>query len=151
MKHLDKGLRLMTHERPEYFAVLTLKVQLGAGEVCCLTGGLDECAKDSRQLFLTNFIERFGPQQSTRTSAKLIITSRRENNVEGELLCADNPSIQDLMSIWERLIATCLISSLSKSVNCQRAENSDQRTQLKRLNVPRQKRLKEHYCTFHWS
>ena len=67
-----------------------------AGEVCCLIDALDECEKDSRQPFLTNLVELFGPRHSKKMFAKFIITSRRENDIEGELLCADNPSIQDL-------------------------------------------------------
>ena len=67
-----------------------------AGEVCCLIDALDECEKDSRQPFLRNLVELFGPRHSKKTFAKFIVTSRRENDIEGELLCADNPSIQDL-------------------------------------------------------
>ena len=68
----------------------------GAGEVCCLIDALDECEKESRQLFLMNLKEIFGPHENRTLSAKFIITSRRESDIEEELLSADNPRIQDI-------------------------------------------------------
>ena len=60
-----------------------------AGEVYCLIDALDECEKESRQLFLTNFIKLFSSQQSKKTVVKFIITSREENDIAG-------PAIQNL-------------------------------------------------------
>lgn len=67
-----------------------------AGEICCLIDAFDECEKDSRQLFLTNLVGLFSPRQSNKTSAKLILISRRENDIEGELLGEDSPFAQYL-------------------------------------------------------
>ena len=68
----------------------------GAGDVYCLIDALDECEKESRQLFLKSLTTVFGLQQGKTTSVKFIITSRRENDIEEELLSADNPYAQDL-------------------------------------------------------
>ena len=57
----------------------------GAGEVYCLIDALDECERESRQLFLTNFTETFRSQQSKETAAKFIVTSRREIDIEKSL------------------------------------------------------------------
>ena len=57
----------------------------GAGEVYCLIDALDECERESRQLFLTNFTKTFRSQQSKETAAKFIVTSRRENDIEKSL------------------------------------------------------------------
>lgn len=65
------------------------------GEVCCLIDALDECEKESRQLFLTNFTKLFSSQQSKKTVVKFIVTSRRENDIE-ESLFAASPAIQNL-------------------------------------------------------
>ena len=65
------------------------------GEVCCLVDALDECEKDSRQLFLFEFAKLFRPQQSRRTSVKFIITSRRENDIV-ESLFVVSPAIRHL-------------------------------------------------------
>ena len=64
-------------------------------EVCCLIDALDECEKESRQLFLTNFTKLFSSQQSKKTVVKFTVTSRRENDIE-ESLFAVSPAIQNL-------------------------------------------------------
>ena len=68
----------------------------GAGEVCCLIDALDECERESRQLFLMNLKEIFDPHENRTLSVKFIITSRRESDIEEELLSADNPRTQDI-------------------------------------------------------
>ena len=68
-------------------------------DVYCLVDALDECEKESRQLFLTSLASLtnvFGLRQDKKASVKFIITSRRENDIEEELLSADNPYVQDL-------------------------------------------------------
>ena len=67
-----------------------------AGEVYCLIDALDECEKESRQMFLMNLARLFGPQESMASSVKFIVTSRRESDIEEELLSADNSRIQDI-------------------------------------------------------
>ena len=67
-----------------------------ADDVYCLIDALDECEKESRQLFLTSLTSFFDLQQNITTSVKFIVTSRRENDIEEELLSADNPYVQDL-------------------------------------------------------
>ena len=68
----------------------------GAGNVYCLIDALDECERESRQLFLKKFTRLFGPQQSKTTSVKFVLTSRRENDIEEEFLFINNPFIQNL-------------------------------------------------------
>ena len=53
-----------------------------AGEIYCLVDALDECEKESRQLFLTNFTKMFCPPQRESVFVKFIVTSRRENDIE---------------------------------------------------------------------
>ena len=67
-----------------------------ADDVYCLIDALDECEKESRQLFLTSLTNVFGLKQDKTMSVKFVITSRRENDIEEELLSADNPYVQDL-------------------------------------------------------
>ena len=67
-----------------------------AGEVCCLIDALDECEKESRQLFLMNLIRLYEPQENRTLFAKFIITSRRESDIKQEFLSTDNPRIQDI-------------------------------------------------------
>ena len=67
-----------------------------ADDVYCLVDALDECEKESRQLFLTSLTSFFDLQQDKTTSVKIIVTSRRENDIEEELLSADDPYVQDL-------------------------------------------------------
>ena len=67
----------------------------GAGEVFCLIDALDECEKESRQLFLTDFTKLFCSQSSQKTVVKFIVASRRENNIE-ESLSAVGPAVQNL-------------------------------------------------------
>lgn len=62
------------------------------GEVCCLVDALDECEKDSRQLFLVEFTKFYCSQKSKSPFVKFIITSRRENDIV-ESLSAVNPPI----------------------------------------------------------
>ena len=64
----------------------------GAGEVFCLIDALDECEKESRQLFLTDFTKLFCSQQSQNTVFKFIVTSRWENDIE-ESLSVVGPAI----------------------------------------------------------
>ena len=45
------------------------------GEVCCLIDALDECEKESRQLFLTHLTRLLCSQHRKRTHVKFIITS----------------------------------------------------------------------------
>ena len=66
-----------------------------AGEVCCLIDALDECEKESRQLFLTDLSKSFCSHQSTKASVKYIITSRREIDI-AESLSPVSPAIQNL-------------------------------------------------------
>ena len=66
-----------------------------AGGVFCLVDALDECEKESRQLFLTEFTKIFSYQQSEKRSVKFIITSRRENDIV-ESLSAASPAIRNL-------------------------------------------------------
>ena len=68
----------------------------GVGEVFCLIDALDECEKESRQLLLTNLTKQFGRHENDIQPTKFIITSRRESDIEEELLSADNPRIQDI-------------------------------------------------------
>ena len=62
------------------------------GEVCCLVDALDECEKNSRQLFLVEFKKFYCSQKSKSSFVKFIITSRRENDIV-ELLSAISPPI----------------------------------------------------------
>ena len=71
-----------------------------ADDVYCLVDALDECEKESRQLFLRRLTDVFGLQQDKTTSVKFIITSRRENDIEEELLSTDTPYAQDLHMDW---------------------------------------------------
>ena len=71
-----------------------------ADDVYCLVDALDECEKESRQLFLRRLTDVFGLQQDKTTSVKFIITSRRENDIEEELLSADTPYAHDLYMDW---------------------------------------------------
>ena len=57
-----------------------------AGEVYCLIDALDECEKESRQLFLTNFTKIFSSQQSKKRVVKFIVTSRGENDIKESLV-----------------------------------------------------------------
>ncbi|KAK0510326.1 hypothetical protein JMJ35_007720 [Cladonia borealis] len=66
-----------------------------AGEVICLVDALDECEKESRQLFLTEFTKLFDSQQSSKRVVKSIITSRRENDIV-ESLTAASPAIRNI-------------------------------------------------------
>ena len=75
------------------FSAIVLDPEMG--EVCCLIDALDECERDSRQLFLFEFTKLFHPQQSRRTLVKFIITSRRENDIM-ESLFAVSPAIRHL-------------------------------------------------------
>ena len=65
------------------------------GEVCCLVDALDECEKDSRQLFLFGLKKLYCSQQSNIASVKFIITSRRDNEIV-ESLSAVSPAIWHL-------------------------------------------------------
>ena len=65
------------------------------GEVCCLVDALDECEKDSRQLFLFGLKELYCSQQSNIASVKFIITSRRDIEIV-ESLSAVSPAIRHL-------------------------------------------------------
>ena len=65
-----------------------------AGKVFCLIDALDECEKESRQLFLTDFTKLFS-QLSQKTVVKFIVASRRENDIE-ESLSAVGPAVQNL-------------------------------------------------------
>ena len=56
-----------------------------AGEVYCLIDALDECDRESRQLFLTNLTRLFCSQQSKRTFVKFVVASRLENDIEESL------------------------------------------------------------------
>ena len=64
-----------------------------ADVVYCLIDALDEYENKSRQLFLTSLTNVFGLQQDKTASVKFIVTSRRENDIEEELLSADNPYV----------------------------------------------------------
>ena len=75
------------------FSAVVLDPEMG--EVCCLIDALDECERDSRQLFLFVFTKLFHPQQSRRTLVKFIITSRWENDIL-ESLFAVSPAIRHL-------------------------------------------------------
>ncbi len=66
-----------------------------AGEVYCLIDALDECEKESRQLFLTNFTKLFSSQQSKKRVVKFIVTSRGENDIKESLVTA-GPVVQNL-------------------------------------------------------
>ena len=66
-----------------------------AGEVYCLIDALDECEKESRQLFLTEFTKLFRSQQSKKIHVKFIVTSRRESDIQ-MALSAVSPIIRDL-------------------------------------------------------
>ncbi|KAL9125503.1 MAG: hypothetical protein Q9217_005304 [Psora testacea] len=66
------------------------------GKVYCLIDALDECEKESRRLFLTYFKKLFSPRQGKKSYVKFIITSRRDNDIEEELLSANSPAIRDL-------------------------------------------------------
>ena len=67
----------------------------GAGEVFCLIDALDECDKESRQLFLTDFTKLFDSQSSQKIVIKFVVASRRENDIE-ESLSAVGPAAQNL-------------------------------------------------------
>ena len=61
------------------------------GELCCLVDALDECERDSRQLFLVEF-GKFYSQKSKRPFVKFIITSRRENDIVESLSAVTPPT-----------------------------------------------------------
>lgn len=67
-----------------------------AGEVCCLIDALDECEKESRQLLLMNLTKMFGLHEKKTSPVKFIITSRRESDIEEELLSVAGSRIQDI-------------------------------------------------------
>ena len=66
-----------------------------AGEVCCLIDALDECDRESRQLFLDNLTKLFCSQQSKRTFVKFVVASRLENDIE-ESLSTVSPAIRNI-------------------------------------------------------
>ena len=66
-----------------------------AGEVCCLIDALDECEKESRQLFLNDLTKLFCSQQSKKPFLKLIVISRQENDIE-ESLSTVSSTIQNI-------------------------------------------------------
>ena len=66
-----------------------------AGEVFCLIDALDECDKELRQSFLSNFTELFTSLQNKISTFRFIVTSRRESDIE-ELFSAASPAIQNL-------------------------------------------------------
>ena len=66
-----------------------------AGEVFCLVDALDECEKESRQLFLTHFTNLFCSAESKKGAFKFLVTSRREIDIE-ESFSAASPAIQNL-------------------------------------------------------
>ena len=68
----------------------------GVGEVCCLIDALDECERESRQLFMKNLAEIFGPRENRTSSAKFIVISRRESDIEEELLSARSARILEI-------------------------------------------------------
>ena len=70
------------------FSAIVLDPEMG--EVCCLIDALDECERDSRQLFLFEFTKLFHPQQSRRTLVKFIITSRRESDIMESLFAVSS-------------------------------------------------------------
>ena len=68
---------------------------LETGEVYCLVDALDECEKESRQLFLTALTRLFCSQQSKKPFFKFIVISRQENDIE-ESLSTISPTIQNI-------------------------------------------------------
>lgn len=100
-KHIQPGFdvsrdTLFTNFHSLWRVFLSVVQDPEADTVYCLIDALDECEKESRQLFLTSLTDAFGLRQEKMTSVKLIITSRRENDIEEELLSADNPQVQDV-------------------------------------------------------
>ena len=87
--------RLFTNFRSLWTIFVSIIQDPEVGEVCCLIDALDECEKESRQLFLTAFKELFVSQQSEKTYVKFIVTSRREDDIE-ESLSAVGPAIRHL-------------------------------------------------------
>ena len=107
-----------------------------AGEVYCLIDALDECEKESRQLFLVNFIKLFSSQQSKKTVIKFIVTSRGENDIKESLVTAD-PAIQNLQIDSGRVN-----DDLSKFINVKVDELSK-----KKGYQPKQKDMIKHALT----
>ena len=101
-----------------------------AGEVICLVDALDECEKESRQLFLTEFTKLFCSQQSKKRVVKSIITSRRENDIV-ESLTAASPAIQNIQVDTGRVN-----NDLSKFINLKVDELSN-----KKKYQPKQKNI----------
>ena len=100
-KHIQPGYdmsrdTLFTNFHSLWRVFLSVVYDPEADNVYCLIDALDECGKESRQPFLTSLTTVFGLQQEKKTSVKFIITSRRENDIEEELVSADNPYVQDL-------------------------------------------------------
>ena len=62
------------------------------GKLYCLVDALDECERDSRELFLVEFTKLYCSQKSKSPLVKFIITSRRENDIV-ESLSAVSPPI----------------------------------------------------------
>ena len=99
-KHIQKDFdmkrdSLFTSFRSLWTIFVSIIQDPEVGEVCCLIDALDECEKESRQLFLTSFKELFVSQQSEKTYVKFIVTSRRERDIV-ESLSAVGPAIRNL-------------------------------------------------------
>ena len=107
-----------------------------AGEVYCLIDALDECEKESRQLFLTNFTKIFSSQQSKKRVVKFIVTSRGENDIKESLVTA-GPVVQNLQIDSGRVN-----DDLSKFINVKVDELSK-----KKRYQPKQKDMIKHALT----
>ncbi|KAL9071941.1 MAG: hypothetical protein Q9161_003873 [Pseudevernia consocians] len=87
--------RLFTNFHAMWRIFVSIAQNPEVGEICCLIDALDECEEESRQLLLTNLEKLFCSQQSKKTFAKLIVTSRPNNDIV-ESLSAVSPTVRRL-------------------------------------------------------
>ncbi len=84
--HFDMSRdRLFTNFHALWRIFVSMIEDPDAGEVYCLVDALDECEKESRQLFLTDFTKLVRSQQSKMVFVKFIIISRQESDIEESL------------------------------------------------------------------
>ena len=89
------GNRLFTNFHALWRIFIAIVNDPEVGELCCLVDALDECERDSRELFLVEFTRLYCSQKSKSPLVKFIITSRRENDIV-ESLSAVSPPIRHI-------------------------------------------------------
>ena len=87
--------RLFTNFHALWRVFVSMVLDPEVAEVYCLIDALDECEKESRELFLKDFVKLFHFQESKKTSIKFIVTSRREQDIE-ESLSLVSPAIRNV-------------------------------------------------------